>query len=76
MEPRVIREMSIFIQKVLSDVYGEEAAQSPRILYGGSVEEKNVALILAEGGVSGLLVGHASLNAEGFRNILKVANAF
>ena len=76
MEPRVIREMSIFIQKVLSDLYGEEAAQSPRILYGGSVEEKNVALILAEGGVSGLLVGHASLNAEGFRNILKVANAF
>ncbi len=75
MEPRVIREMSIFIQKVLSDLYGAEAAQLPRILYGGSVEERNTAPILSEGGVSGLLVGHASLNAEEFTKMLKIANA-
>ncbi len=75
MEPRVIREMSIFIQKVLSDLYGEEAAQLPRILYGGSAEEGNTAPILTEGGVSGLLVGHASLDAERFIKMLKTANA-
>lgn len=74
-EPRVIREMSIFIQKVLSDLFGEETARLPRILYGGSAEERNTAPILAEGGVSGLLVGHASLNAEGFGKMLKAANA-
>lgn len=75
MEPRVICEMSIFIRKVLSDQYGEEAAKLPRILYGGSVEERNIASILSEGGVSGLLVGHASLNAEGFGKMLKAAHA-
>lgn len=75
MEPRVIREMSIFIQKILADLYGEEAAKLPRILYGGSAEEGNTASILIEGGVNGLLVGHASLNAEGFAKMLKSANA-
>ena len=75
-EPRAIREMSIFIRKVLSDLFGAEAAQFPRILYGGSAEEANTASILSEGDVSGLLVGHASLNAEGFGEMLKVANTF
>ena len=75
MEPRVIREMAIFIQKVLSDIYGEETAGFPRILYGGSAEEGNTASILSEGGVSGLLVGHASLDAERFARMLKSANA-
>ncbi|OHA21564.1 MAG: hypothetical protein A2849_03660 [Candidatus Taylorbacteria bacterium RIFCSPHIGHO2_01_FULL_51_15] len=74
MEPRTVREMAIFIQKVLRDIYGEEAAQLPSILYGGSVEESNTASILSEGGVGGLLVGHASLDAERFTKILKSAN--
>jgi len=74
MDPRGIREMAIFIQKVLADSFGEETAQLPRILYGGSAEESNTAPILAEGGVSGLLVGHASLDAERFTKMLKTAN--
>lgn len=74
MEPRVIHEMAIFIHKVLSDQFGKET-ERPCILYGGSVEEKNAAPILAEGGVSGLLVGHASLDAEVFAKMLKSANA-
>lgn len=73
-EPRVIREVAIFIQKVLSDLFGEEAAQAPRILYGGSAEEGNTAAILSEGGVQGLLVGHKSLDAESFVKMLKIAN--
>ncbi|HCB35202.1 MAG TPA: triose-phosphate isomerase [Candidatus Taylorbacteria bacterium] len=74
MEPRGIHEMAIFIHKVLFDQFGE-GAERPRILYGGSVEEKNAGSILVEGGVSGLLVGHASLDGEGFAKMLRVANA-
>lgn len=74
MHPHTIRETEIFIRKVLTDFLGAESAQEPRILYGGSAEEENVAAILAEGGVSGLLVGHASLDAETFARMLKSAN--
>lgn len=75
MQPRTVRETEIFIRKVLTDLFGAGEAQEPRILYGGSVEEENTAAILAESGVDGLLVGHASLEAEGFGMMLRAANA-
>ena len=74
-EPHTIRETAIFIQKVLSDAFSGDIAELPSILYGGSAEEGNTAAILKEGGVSGLLVGHASLDAERFTKMLKIANA-
>ncbi len=75
MKPRDICETSIFIRKVLTDVYDAETAQTPAILYGGSVEPENTRAIFSEGGVNGLLVGHASLGKEGFGQMLKTANA-
>ena len=74
-EPRSIRETAIFIQKVLADLFGEETAKLPRIIYGAAVEESNTHPILMEGGVDGLLVGHASLDAGGFGKIVKAANS-
>ena len=70
-EPRVIREMSIFIQKVLSDLYGEEAARLPRILYGGSVKPDNVKELMAQPDIDGGLVGGASLQLEEFASIVR-----
>jgi len=70
-EPRVIREMSIFIQKVLSDLYGEEAARLPRILYGGSVKPDNVKELMAQPDIDGGLVGGASLKPESFAGLVK-----
>ncbi len=75
MSPRDVHETSIFIRKVLTDAYDSDTAFLPPILYGGSVEEANTSAILVEGGVSGLLVGQKSLNAEEFGKILKRANA-
>ena len=75
LNPRDIREMSIFIRKVLSDMYEPDVAAAVPILYGGSAEEANTPAILLEGGVAGLLGGHASLDAEGFGKMLKTANA-
>lgn len=75
MRPRDIVETEIFIRKVLSDLFGAEAGHEPRVLYGGSAEPENTTAILSDGGVDGLLVGHASLDAEGFGEMLKSANA-
>ncbi|MBU4480009.1 triose-phosphate isomerase [Patescibacteria group bacterium] len=71
--PSEIQEMVIFIKKVLSDRFGIKT-KMPQILYGGSVNPKNTKEILEEGGVDGLLVGKASLDAGKFGEILKIAN--
>jgi triosephosphate isomerase len=65
------REMSIFIRKVLSDKFGKESARI-KILYGGSVNEKDASDFLENGGVDGLLVGKASLSAKKFTEIVKI----
>lgn len=64
-------EMSIFIQKILSDKFGKDAEKT-RILYGGSVNEKDASDFLKNGGVDGLLVGRASLDAKKFVEIIKI----
>ena len=66
-----LEETAIFIRKVLSDVLGRPAALKVPILYGGSVEPVNARALITEGGVGGLLVGHASARAEEFIEILK-----
>jgi hypothetical protein len=68
-------EKSIFIRKVISDLYNQKIATSVPILYGGSVDERNARSFLTEGRAQGLLVGRASLNPTGFTNMLIEANA-
>ncbi len=66
-------EMSIFIKKILTDIFGAKAAEKVSILYGGSINAENAKNFLFGGGVSGLLVGRESLDAEKFGKILKAA---
>lgn len=68
------REMSIFIRKVLSDKFGKDVSRT-KILYGGSVSEKDAGDFLENGGIDGLLVGRASLNAKKFSEIVKICEA-
>ena len=68
------REMAIFIRKVLYDKFGAEASRI-RIIYGGSVNEKDALDFLNNGGVDGLLSGRASLNAKKFAEIVKICEA-
>lgn len=70
--PADSQEMVIFIRKILSDKFGPEAKKI-RIIYGGSVNEKDAASFLREGGVDGLLPGRASLDAEKFSKIVMAA---
>jgi triosephosphate isomerase len=44
---------------------------NPRVLYGGSVNEKNIAGLLAEEEIDGVLVGGASLEPEGWTRIVE-----
>lgn len=64
-----LSQMVIFIKKVLSEIFGREAALRIPILYGGSVEASNAKSLLAETGARGLLVGRASLEAKSFNAI-------
>jgi len=68
------QEMSIFIRKILSDKFGSDASKA-RIIYGGSVNEKDTEGFLKDGGVEGLLVGRASLDAKKFTEIIKICEA-
>lgn len=66
-----VHEMKLFIEKVLSDIYGRNLAQKVRIIYGGSVNGKNARELFTEGMVDGFLVGGASLHADEFTQIVK-----
>lgn len=65
-------EMHAAIRERLVSLYGE-AGEKVRILYGGSVNAGNAAELLASEGVSGALVGGASLTAEAFLPIIAAA---
>lgn len=66
-----IHEMTLFIKKVLSDLYGHSEAISTPVLYGGAVNFRNAQDIIVQGGVDGLLVGRESVNPPGFIELLK-----
>ena len=68
------REMAIFIRKILSDKFGPDAGRM-RIIYGGSVNEKDAPEFLKNGGVDGLLAGRASLDVKKFSEIVKICEA-
>ena len=48
-------------------------AQEPRVVYGGSVNLKNAAELLAEPELDGVLVGGASLDPEGWAQLVQSA---
>jgi len=61
-----ITEMHLHIQSVLKREMGGNSPESTKLLYGGSVNAKNADEILQCDGVTGALVGGASLQADSF----------
>ena len=61
------------IRREVADMYGEAAAQTVRILYGGSVTPENIAEFMAVEGIDGALVGGASLKVDAFSRIVEEA---
>jgi triosephosphate isomerase len=50
---------------------GAEAAQSVRMQYGGSVKSSNIAEIMEQPDIDGVLVGGASLDPDEFARIVR-----
>lgn len=72
-KPGDMKGMIDYIRSQIRDLYGDVAARSVRILYGGSVDEHNARSYLEIEGCDGALVGSASLNYHKFSGIVEAA---
>ncbi|MBQ9416077.1 MAG: triose-phosphate isomerase [Clostridia bacterium] len=61
------------IREALAEIYGKQIANATTIQYGGSMNEKNAAELLAKPNVDGGLIGGASLVAAKFNAIVDAA---
>ncbi|MCS7166698.1 MAG: triose-phosphate isomerase [Gemmatales bacterium] len=71
--PVQAQEVHSWVRDWLGQHFGSGVAQRLRILYGGSVNSKNAASLLAQPDVDGVLVGGASLQAMEFITIVQAA---
>ena len=73
--PEQADEVCGIIRGVVAELYSKEAAEKLTIQYGGSMNEKNAADLLAKEHVDGGLIGGASLKTDKFTAIVDAANA-
>jgi len=69
--PEQAEEVHLALRKMIEAKYNKEVAETVRIQYGGSVNDKNAKEILAKPNVDGALVGGASLKVDPFMGIIK-----
>ncbi|MEP9383159.1 triose-phosphate isomerase [Nocardioides sp. KR10-350] len=69
--PQDAEEVCAGIRQQIETSYGGPAADSVRILYGGSVKPNNVAALMTEPDIDGALVGGASLHVDDFAAICR-----
>jgi triosephosphate isomerase len=60
------------IRQFISDKYDTETAYHAKVLYGGSVDSRNIEEFIMQPSIDGVLVGGASLKAKEFINICKI----
>ena len=61
----------LMIKKILVKKYGIKLAEKIKILYGGSVDQRNIGEVCLDTGMDGILVGKASLVPAEFLEIIK-----
>jgi triosephosphate isomerase len=71
--PEQAQETHKFIRGRIAKMFGENAAESLLIQYGGSAKPENVSSLLHQPDVDGALVGGASLKADQFLAIIRLA---
>jgi triosephosphate isomerase len=67
-------EVCAVIRSVVAELYGKDAADAFTVQYGGSMNAKNAAELLAQPDVDGGLIGGASLKPADFAEIVKAAS--
>ncbi len=60
----------LFIRKTLTNLYDRKIASKVRIIYGGSVDSRNVLDYIKRANMDGVLVGSASINASEFNRVI------
>ncbi len=68
--PEIAADAHRMIRAHASSAFGQEAAKSLRILYGGSVKPDNIKGLMAQPEIDGALVGGASLDPISFASIV------
>ena len=71
--PADAQEVCGAIRAQLAAKYGDEVANTVRVLYGGSVKSGNIADLVAQDDIDGALVGGASLDADEFAKLCALA---
>jgi triosephosphate isomerase len=69
------QEVCGHIRSTIAGLYGEQTARGVSILYGGSMNGKNAAGLLAQPDIDGGLIGGASLKPLEFASIAEMAGA-
>lgn len=64
----------VLIRKVLTEIYGVKYAQIPKIIYGGSVNKKNVKEVCLDSSMDGALLGRPSLEPKELLAIAELIN--
>ena len=64
-----IMEARLLIKKILAHKYGNKYAEEIKIVYGGSVNSKNVQQVCLEPGMDGVLIGGVSLKPYEFLKV-------
>ncbi len=67
-------EVCAFIRETLAKIYDKSTADAVTIQYGGSMNPKNAAGLVAKENIDGGLIGGASLKAEDFAVLLDAAS--
>jgi triosephosphate isomerase (TIM) len=67
------QEVCAAVRKELGRLASSSVANAVRVLYGGSVNAKNIGEIVAQDDVDGALVGGASLDGEQFATLSAIA---
>ena len=70
-----VEETHSFIRRTLKEFSCDEVSSGIRIIYGGSVKPGNAEDLLRRENVDGALIGGASLKAETFCEIVKIAGS-
>lgn len=68
--PEIAAEAHRFLRSQIRGKFGDSAAESCRILYGGSVKPDNIKALMAQPELDGALVGGASLEPASFASIV------
>lgn len=71
--PEQANETIEAIREVMRSLYGDKISNQLRILYGGSVNPKNIDSLIAMPHIDGALVGGASLDPNSFLTLAKAA---